>query len=49
MLKILSGSDNKPLELGCILANRSGSVGYVFFYHRFDILYSNDTRKSKPF
>ena len=42
------GNKNKTLESECISVNRNGSVGYAF-YHCYEALYGNDTRKLKPF
>lgn len=42
------GNENKTMELECISVNRNGSVGYAF-YHCYEALYGNDTRKLKPF
>lgn len=42
------GNNNKTLESECISVNRNGSVGYAF-YHCYEALYGNDTRKLKPF
>lgn len=41
------GNQNETLERGCLSVNRNGSVGYCF-YHPYDALYGNDTRKLKP-
>lgn len=41
------GNKNETLERGCLSVNRNGSVGYCF-YHPYDALYGNDTRKLKP-
>lgn len=41
-------NNNKTLESDCISVNRNGSVGYAF-YHCYEALYGNDTRKLKPF
>ena len=35
------------MEKGSLSVNRNGSVGYCF-YHPYDALYGNDTRKLKP-
>ncbi|MDO4702093.1 MAG: restriction endonuclease subunit S [Erysipelotrichaceae bacterium] len=37
-------NSNLTLEKGCISVNRNGSVGYSF-YHSYDALFGNDTRK----
>lgn len=42
------GNNNKTLDSECISVNRNGSVGYAF-YHCYEALYGNDTRKLKPF
>lgn len=42
------GNENKTIESECISVNRNGSVGYAF-YHCYEALYGNDTRKLKPF
>ena len=42
------GNENKTMESECISVNRNGSVGYAF-YHCYEALYGNDTRKLKPF
>lgn len=42
------GNNNKTLASECISVNRNGSVGYAF-YHNYEALYSNDTRKLIPF
>ena len=42
------GNNNKTLGSECISVNRNGSVGYAF-YHCYEALYGNDTRKLKPF
>lgn len=42
------GNENKTMESECISVNRNGSVGYAF-YHCYESLYGNDTRKLKPF
>lgn len=42
------GNENKTMGSNCISVNRNGSVGYAF-YHCYEALYSNDTRKLKPF
>ena len=42
------GNKNKTLESECISVNRNGSVGYAF-YHCYEALYGNDTRKLEPF
>ena len=41
------GNQNETLEKGSLSVNRNGSVGYCF-YHPYDALYGNDTRKLKP-
>lgn len=41
-------NENKTMESECISVNRNGSVGYAF-YHCYEALYGNDTRKLKPF
>ena len=38
---------NSTKEAGCISVNRNGSVGYSF-YHPYEALYGNDTRKLRP-
>ena len=38
------GNKNKTLEKNCISVNRNGAVGYAFF-HGYDALFGNDTRK----
>lgn len=38
---------NDTLESGCLSVNRNGSVGYCF-YHPYQALYGNDTRKLRP-
>ena len=40
------GNQNETLEKGSLSVNRNGSVGYCF-YHPYDALYGNDTRKLK--
>ena len=35
------------MESNCISVNRNGSVGYAF-YHCYEALYGNDTRKLNP-
>ena len=42
------GNTNETLSEGCISVNRNGSVGYAFF-HPYQALYGNDTRKIVPF
>ena len=42
------GNTNESLEKKCISVNRNGSVGYAF-YHPYNALYGNDTRKLRPF
>ena len=37
-------NSNDTLERGCLSVNRNGSVGYCF-YHPYEALYGNDTRK----
>ncbi|WP_456059193.1 restriction endonuclease subunit S [Bacteroides clarus] len=37
-------NNNDTLERGCLSVNRNGSVGYCF-YHPYEALYGNDTRK----
>ena len=41
------GNQNETLERGSLSVNRNGSVGYCF-YHPYDALYGNDTRKLRP-
>lgn len=41
------GNRNETLERGSLSVNRNGSVGYCF-YHPYNALYGNDTRKLKP-
>lgn len=41
------GNQNETLEKESLSVNRNGSVGYCF-YHPYDALYGNDTRKLKP-
>ena len=41
------GNQNETLEKGSLSVNRNGSVGYCF-YHPYEALYGNDTRKLKP-
>ena len=41
-------NENKTMESECISVNRNGSVGYAF-YHCYEAVYGNDTRKLKPF
>ena len=41
------GNHNETLERGSLSVNRNGSVGYCF-YHPYNALYGNDTRKLKP-
>lgn len=41
------GNQNETLEKGSLSVNRNGSVGYCF-YHPYDALYGNDTRKLIP-
>ena len=43
----LLAAQNETLEKGSLSVNRNGSVGYCF-YHPYDALYGNDTRKLKP-
>ncbi len=38
---------NETLESDCLSVNRNGSVGYCF-YHPYEALYGNDTRKLRP-
>ncbi|MFK5246778.1 restriction endonuclease subunit S [Glaesserella parasuis] len=38
---------NSTLEKDCISVNRNGSVGYAF-YHPYEALFGNDTRKLRP-
>lgn len=40
-------NNNDTLESGCLSVNRNGSVGYCF-YHPYEALYGNDTRKLRP-
>lgn len=40
-------NNNETLESGCLSVNRNGSVGYCF-YHPYQALYGNDTRKLRP-
>ncbi|NYB75770.1 MULTISPECIES: restriction endonuclease subunit S [Sedimentibacter] len=40
-------NENTTKESECISVNRNGSVGYSF-YHSYEALYGNDTRKLKP-
>lgn len=40
-------NNNETLESGCLSVNRNGSVGYCF-YHPYQALYRNDTRKLRP-
>ena len=40
-------NENKTMESNCISVNRNGSVGYAF-YHCYEALYGNDTRKLNP-
>ncbi len=42
------GNTNKTLSEGCISVNRNGSVGYAF-YHPYNALFGNDTRKVVPY
>lgn len=42
------GNMNKTLQSKCISVNRNGSVGHAF-YHSYEALYGNDTRKLMPF
>ena len=42
------GNTNETLASNCISVNRNGSVGYAF-YHDYEALYGNDTRKLIPF
>lgn len=41
------GNDNKTRQSNAISVNRNGSVGYAF-YHPYEALYGNDTRKVIP-
>lgn len=41
------GNDNKSKEKEAISVNRNGAVGYAF-YHPYEALYGNDTRKVIP-
>lgn len=41
------GNYNATLESECLSVNRNGSVGYCF-YHPYEALYGNDTRKLRP-
>lgn len=41
-------NNNETLESGCLSVNRNGSVGYCF-YHPYEALYGNDTRKLRPY
>ena len=41
------GNTNETLESGCLSINRNGSVGYCF-YHPYEALFGNDTRKLVP-
>ena len=40
-------NNNDTLECGCLSVNRNGSVGYCF-YHPYEALFGNDTRKLRP-
>ena len=40
-------NNNDTLESGCLSVNRNGSVGYCF-YHPYEALFGNDTRKLRP-
>ncbi len=40
-------NNNETLESGCLSVNRNGSVGYCF-YHPYQALFGNDTRKLRP-
>lgn len=40
-------NQNTTLEKDCISVNRNGSVGYAF-YHPYQALFGNDTRKLRP-
>ena len=42
------GNHNDSLSEGCISVNRNGSVGYSF-YHPYQALFGNDTRRLIPF
>lgn len=42
------GNDNVTRESACISVNRNGSVGNSF-YHHYEALYGNDTRKLRPY
>lgn len=42
------GNTNNTLSEGCISVNRNGSVGYAF-YHPYNALFGNDTRRVVPY
>lgn len=42
------GNTNDTLSEGCISVNRNGSVGYAF-YHPYNALFGNDTRRVVPY
>lgn len=46
-LRYFVSNENKTLSRKCISVNRNGSVGYAF-YHDYEALYGNDTRKLVP-